>query len=158
VDLAITASSGLPGAVLLVVGEGPERPELEALALRRMPGRCLFAGAIDDPRIAYWAADLLLLTSRSEAMPAVLIEAGLCGLANVTTDVGAVREVIDHGATGLVVPVGDSDAMAAAMSALLNDATRRAAMGAAAAERCRERFTIGRTGSTWLDLLSSLTV
>src|SRR5437588_3780766 len=90
VDLAIMACAGIPAAFLLVVGDGPQRPKLEALALRRMPGRCFFVGAIDDPRMAYWSADLLLLPSRSEAMPAVLIEAGLCGLATVATDVGAI--------------------------------------------------------------------
>lgn len=156
VDVAISASASLPTAWLLVVGDGPQRQELEALAKQRMPDRCVFLGSIDEPRNAYWSADLLLMPSRSEAMPAVLIEAGLCGLASVTTDVGAVREVIDHGATGLVLPVGDSEAVATAVSALLNDAATRAAMGAAAAERCSERFTIGRTASTWLDLFSSL--
>ena len=72
------------------------------------------------------------------------------------TDVGAIRDVIDHGATGLLVPVGDTEAMATAVSALLTDAATRAAMGAAAAERCSERFTIARTAPFWLDLLSSL--
>jgi glycosyltransferase involved in cell wall biosynthesis len=156
VDLAIMACARVPTALLLVVGDGAERPELEALALRCLPNRCFFVGSIDDPCLAYWSADVLLLPSRSEAMPAVLIEAGLCGLASVSTDVGAVREVIDHGATGLVVPAGDSQAMATAVSALMNDAAKRAAMGVAAAERCSERFTIARTASTWLDLLSSL--
>ena len=156
VDRAIIASARLPTVLLLVVGDGPQRHELEALALRCMPDRCFFVGAMGDPRVAYWSADLLLLPSRSEAMPAVLIEAGLCGLASVTTDVGAVREVIDHGATGLVVPVGDDEAITTAASALMNDAATRAAMGASAAERCSDRFTIARTAPTWLDLLLSL--
>jgi glycosyltransferase involved in cell wall biosynthesis len=156
VDVAITSAARLPGALLLVVGDGPQRPELEDLAFRRMPGRCFFLGAIEDPRMTYWCADLLLLSSRSEAMPAVLIEAGLCGLASVSTDVGAVREVIVHGTTGLVVPIDDCREMATAVSGLLSDATRRQGMGVAAAERCCERFTIARTAPTWLDLLSSL--
>lgn len=155
-DLAIMASAVLPAALLLVVGDGPQRPELEALALRRMPHRFFFVGALDDPRVAYWSADLLLLPSRSESMPAVLIEAGLCGLASVATDVGAVREVIDHDVTGLVFPVGDTEAMSSAVSALMNDSAARVAMGLAAAGRCAERFTIARTASTWLDLLSSV--
>ena len=53
VDLAIMACAGIPAAFLLVVGYGPQRPKLEALALRRMPGRCFFVGAIDDPRMAF---------------------------------------------------------------------------------------------------------
>jgi glycosyltransferase involved in cell wall biosynthesis len=156
-DLAIVASAGLPAGLLLVVGDGPQRPELEALASRHMPPhRWRFVGALDDPRMAYWSADLLLLPSRSESMPAVLIEAGLCGLPSVATDVGAVREVIDHGVTGLVFSVGDTEAMSSAVSALMNDSATRLAMGLAAVGRCSERFTIARTASTWLDLLSSV--
>ncbi|MCA1845018.1 MAG: glycosyltransferase family 4 protein [Actinobacteria bacterium] len=152
-DLAIRAVSDVPAAVLLVVGDGPARADLEALASDRLPGRCLFAGPLEDPRVAYWSADLLLLPSRSESMPAVLIEAGLSGLASVATDVGAVTEIVDHGATGLVVPPGDSRAISSAVARLMTDSAIRSAMGMAAARRCSERFTIARTAPTWLDLL-----
>lgn len=155
-DLAIAATVEVPAAVLLMVGDGPERLELEACASRRMPHRCLFVGSLDDPAVAYRSADLLLLPSRSEAMPAVPIEAGLCGLATVATDVGAVRDVVDHGITGLVVPPGDVDALAAAVAALMDDPGRRSAMGTAAAARCAERFTIARIAPAWFDVLDSL--
>lgn len=156
VDVAITAAARLPATVLLVVGDGPQRPELEAWASRHMPRRCFFVGSLDDPRAAYWAADLLVFPSRSEAMPAVPIEAGLCGLACVATDVGVVRELIDDGVTGLVIPLGDVEAVSSAVSTLMGDAARRWAMGVAAANRCSERFTIARTAPTWLDLLRNL--
>src|SRR5207249_10390307 len=137
-------------------GDGPQRQELEASAARRMPERCIFFGSLDDPRLAYWSSDLLLFPTRGgDSMPAVLIEAGLCGLASITTDVGAITEVIDHGTTGLVVPE-DSEKLASAVAALVSDATRRSAMGAAAAGRCSERFTIARTASAWLEVLSSV--
>jgi glycosyltransferase involved in cell wall biosynthesis len=158
VDLAIDAAARLPVAVLLVVGDGPHRPALEALASRRLPDRAFFVGSLEDPRMAYWSADLLVFPSRSESMPAVLIEAGLCGLACVTTDVGAIGEVIDHGRTGLVVPSGDLEAISSAVTALMSDPSNRLAMGEAAADRCSEHFTIARTASTWLDLLSSVCV
>jgi glycosyltransferase involved in cell wall biosynthesis len=155
VDDAIVATAKLREAILLVVGDGPQRSELEALASDRLPGRCFFVGTLDDPRAAYWAADILLLPSRSESMPAVLIEAGLCGLASVTTDAGEITEIIEHGVTGLVSPVGDNQAISSALSQLMNDSARRSAMGLAAAGRCR-RFTIGRTAPIWLELLSAL--
>jgi glycosyltransferase involved in cell wall biosynthesis len=156
VDLAILASSELPDAVLVIVGDGPLRPELEKLASRRMPGRSFFIGPLDDARLAYWSADALVFPSLSEAMPAVLIEAGLCGLASVATDVGAIGEVVDHGTTGFVVPSGDAQAIASALSTLMSDRERRSAMGRAAAERCSSRFTITHVASTWLELLSSV--
>ncbi len=156
VDVAIMASARLHTALLLVVGDGPQRRELEALASRSMPDRCLFVGALEDPRVAYWSADLLLLPSRSESMPAVLIEAGLCGLASVTTDAGETTEIVEHGVTGFVLRVGDTQAISSAASLLMNDPAVRSAMGVAATRRCSERFTIARTASTWLELLSGL--
>ena len=156
VDLAIVASAELPAAVLVVVGDGPQRPDLEALASRQMPHRCVFVGSVDDPQMAYWAADAFILPSRSEAMPGVLIEAGLCGLASVTADVGAAREVVDHGTTGFVVPAGDAQAIAGALSTLMSDPSRRLAMGRAAHGRCSSRFTIRRIALAWLDVLSAV--
>jgi glycosyltransferase involved in cell wall biosynthesis len=155
-DLALNALAGVDGAVLVVVGDGPQRSELEAMASQCMADRAHFMGSLDDPRVAYWSADLLLLPSRTESMPAVLIEAGLCRLASVATDVGAVREVVDHGITGFVVPVGDGEAMSSAVSALMNDSAGRSMMGRAAFARCSERFTVARTASAWVDLLASL--
>jgi glycosyltransferase involved in cell wall biosynthesis len=155
-DIAIRACAGLPEAILLVAGDGSQRSELEVLAKGRMPNRCVFMGALDDPAVAYWSADLVISPSRSESMPAVLIEAGLCRLASVATDVGATSEVVAHGETGLVVPAGDAGALASAVTELMGDPERRAAMGVAAAALCSERFTISRTAPMWLDLLLTL--
>lgn len=156
VDLAIHASAQLNAGLLLVVGDGPQLVELEALAVQRLPNRSRFLGVLDDPRAAYWSADLVVLPSRSEAMPAVLIEAGLCGLAAIASDVGAVREVVDHGATGLVVPPMDVQAIVSAISSLIRDPVWRSAMGAAAAVHCSQRFTIANTAPAWLELLSTV--
>jgi glycosyltransferase involved in cell wall biosynthesis len=156
VDVAIRASAKLPGVVLIVVGDGPQRSDLEALGSRLMRGRCFFVGPLSDPRAAYWAADMLVFPSLSEAMPAVLIEAGLCGLASVATDVGAIREVVDHGTTGLVVPTGNAEAIVSAVSTLVSDPSLRLTMGLAAAERCSRRFTINCVAPMWLDLLSGV--
>lgn len=88
-------------------------------------------------------------------MPAVLIEAGLCGLASVATDVGATSDVVTHGETGLIVGAGDPQALASAVAALMSDPARRSAMGSAAATRCAEFFTIARTAPRWLDVLAA---
>lgn len=156
VDLAIGALARLETTFLLVAGDGPARRQCEELAARRLPGRHLFLGSVDDPKRAYWAADVFVLPSRTESMPAVLIEAGLCGLASVATDVGAVAEIIDDGVTGCLVPAGDPQALTGALQALARDPGRRQTIGAAAAERCTMHFTIGRVAPQWVDLLTAL--
>lgn len=156
VDLAIAALASLEPAFLVVAGDGPARRECEALAARELPGRHSFLGSLDDPQVAYWAADLFVLPSRTESMPAVLIEAGLCGLASVATDVGAVAEIIDDGVTGCLVPAGDGQALAGALQALARDPGRRRAIGAAAARRCTTHFTIDRVARQWVELLAGL--
>jgi glycosyltransferase involved in cell wall biosynthesis len=155
-DLAVAALAALETAVLVVVGDGPARRQYEALAADRLPGRHWFLGSLDDPQVAYWAADLFVLPSRTESMPAVLIEAGLCGLASVATQVGAVPEIVEDGVTGCLVPAGDPQAMAAALEALTRDPARRRDVGSAAAERCAAHFTIDRVAPQWVDLLAAL--
>ncbi|WP_228456883.1 glycosyltransferase, partial [Streptomyces durbertensis] len=89
---------------------------------------------------AYAGASVVLLSSAVEGFPPSLVEAMFCGRATVSTDTGAVREVI--GGTGLVVPPGDPRALAEAALALLGDPGRRARLGAAARARAVELFTV----------------
>jgi glycosyltransferase involved in cell wall biosynthesis len=78
VQLAIAAVRGDPGMALVVCGDGPERAALEAAA--EGDPRIVFTGALDDPRIAYRAADVVALPSRSEGFPMVALEAAAAGL------------------------------------------------------------------------------
>ncbi|PWI43993.1 glycosyltransferase [Streptomyces sp. ICBB 8177] len=87
----------------------------------------------------YAAADLVVLSSAVEGFPVTLVEAMLCGRATVSTDTGAVREVV--GGTGLVVPPRNPRALAEACAALLRDPARRARLGAAARARAVELFS-----------------
>lgn len=91
VDKAILAVSRYPQLKLLVVGDGPLRVQLEALAKSEAKGRVNFAGQMDDVIVAYHASDAILLTSDTEGMPGALIEAGMTGLPMISVDVGAVR-------------------------------------------------------------------
>ncbi|MFH8800040.1 GT4 family glycosyltransferase PelF [Streptomyces sp. NPDC017936] len=92
---------------------------------------------------AYAAGAVVVLSSVVEGFPVGLVEAMLCGRATVSTDVGAVVEVI--GGTGLVVPPRNPRALAHACVALLRDSERRARLGAAARARALELFTVERT-------------
>jgi glycosyltransferase involved in cell wall biosynthesis len=143
---AIEAVGLLPEAILLVAGAGPEHERLCTLAARRAPGRVRFLGTAHPPAEVLAAADTLVLPSWTEGMPAVLIEAGLTGIAAVASDVGAVREVIVDGETGFVVPAGDEHGLATALRDAVRDRTR---LGAAARRRCLSHFTMDAITDAW---------
>ena len=149
----IAACAAIGDARLVVAGEGPDRAGLEQTARDVAPGRVDFVGAVTNPADVLAAADVLLLPALTEGMPAVLIEAGLTGLPVVATDVGAVREVVLDGATGLVVPPGDPAAMTGALRDVL---AAPAALGRRAHEHCLAHFEIGVVAAAWDELLGGL--
>ncbi|WP_431960363.1 GT4 family glycosyltransferase PelF [Actinacidiphila sp. bgisy160] len=103
---------------------------------------------------AYAAGDVVVLSSVVEGFPVTLVEAMFCGRATVSTDVGAVREVI--GGTGLVVPPRNPKALAEACVALLCDPERRQRLGAAARERALELFTVERNLAAFREIYLDL--
>jgi glycosyltransferase involved in cell wall biosynthesis len=88
-----------------------------------------------------------------EGMPGVLIEAGLCELPVVATARPGVRDVVVHGETGFVVPPRDDAALVEHVAALVTDPERRAEMGAAARQRCREQFSMETVAPRWQAVL-----
>ncbi|UNO40047.1 glycosyltransferase [Streptomyces sp. MST-110588] len=108
------------------------------------------------PQDAYAAGAVVVLSSTVEGFPRSLVEAMFCGRATVSTDAGAVCEII--GGTGLVVPPRNPRALADACLALLRDPERRARLGAAARARALELFTaeqnIAAFSSIYLELIS----
>jgi glycosyltransferase involved in cell wall biosynthesis len=143
---AAAAMTHLPGAWLVVAGDGPERATLEEWCARVLPGRTRFVGQVEDPAPVLAAADVLVLPSRTEGLPGVLVEAGLSGIPVVATNVGYVTDVVVNGQTGIVVPPGDSVAVAAALKQALAD---RARLGRAAREWCMQRFDLGAIAPAW---------
>ncbi|MFF3254436.1 DUF3492 domain-containing protein [Actinacidiphila glaucinigra] len=103
---------------------------------------------------AYAAGDVVVLSSVVEGFPVTLVEAMLCGRATVSTEAGAVREVI--GGTGLVVPPRNPKALAEACVALLRDPERRQRLGAAARERALELFTVERNLAAFREIYLDL--
>jgi glycosyltransferase involved in cell wall biosynthesis len=116
---------------LAILGNGPERPRLEALARELgIGGSVLFAGHVADPAAAYRGFDLFALSSDTEQMPFSVLEAMATGLAVASTDVGDVRAMLAAGNLPHLAPLEDA-ALAAALRPLLRDAALRARLGAA---------------------------
>ena len=149
VDLAIEAVGKLAGVTLLVIGDGPEQSSLKRLAGWVCPGRTVFAGALGDVRSAYWAADLLVLTSHGgDSMPAVIIEAGLSGLPVISTRIGAIPTMIRDGGTGFLV-----DAHAGEIADGIRRALDLPSLGEAGRAHCIATYGIDRIGESWLKVV-----
>jgi glycosyltransferase involved in cell wall biosynthesis len=136
IDALLRAAGSLP---VLVVGDGPERGRLEALA-RDLGVRATFTGdrLLEGVLEAYVAADVFALLSTYEPWGVVVNEAAACGLPLVLSEqVGAARDLLRDGENGFLVPVGDVDAAADALTRLSTDPGLRERMGAGSRELVR---------------------
>ena len=131
----ITALSEVPGAVLVLAGDGHYRTTLEEQARAAgLADRVRFLGTVPHAELPGLLAvsDLLVAASfASETFGIALVEAQACGVPVVASNFGGFPEVVQDGITGLLVPPQDSAALAAALRALLADPKRRQAMGEA---------------------------
>jgi glycosyltransferase involved in cell wall biosynthesis len=97
----------IPEASLYIVGNGPERAKLEAQAAGTgCNDKIHFTGFFSDPRRYLLAADIFVLASYQEAFGLVLAEAREAGCAIVASDVGGIREALDDGEAGILLPAG----------------------------------------------------
>ena len=146
----VTAGSPVEGEV---VGGGPLADSLHRQAAG-LPIR--FLGPQADVVPSMQQADIFVFPSTpdGEGMPGVLIEAGLCGLPVVATAVPGTRTVIDHGRTGMVVPVDDADALHHTVAELVARPHVRRIMGEASRQRCVERFSMDSAVRRWRDILA----
>jgi glycosyltransferase involved in cell wall biosynthesis len=132
-------------AVLVLVGDGEERPSVEALAAELgVADRCRLVGFQQGIRDWYAAVDVTILTSANEGTPVAAIESLGAGRPVVATDVGGTAAAVLDGETGYLVPMGDIDALAERLVGLARDPGRRTRMGLVAAEDVRERFATKR--------------
>lgn len=138
----------VPGAVLLIVGDGDHRAALEAAA----GDGVVFAGSREDVPAILRASTLALLPSLTEALPTAVIEAAAAGIATIATTVGGTPEIVDHGRTGLLVEPGDPVALGDAVVELLLDPERRDRYGSAARRLAADRFDLRR----WAQRLAAM--
>jgi glycosyltransferase involved in cell wall biosynthesis len=134
-----------PSMHLVIAGEGPERPALQQLAATLgVQSHIHFLGYCADISQLYAAADMAALGSRSEAFGLALAEAGYFSLPIVSHDLPGIAEVVENGRTGILVPVGDVDALTRALKRFAADPEERKRMGTAGKDRVIRHFSLPR--------------
>jgi glycosyltransferase involved in cell wall biosynthesis len=161
-DLLIRAWAAIPaerrtGWRLRIVGSGAEERALGALAAELAVADSVdLPGRRDDMAAEYRRAGLYVLSSRSEGLPMVLIEAAAFAVPAVAFACGAgPRQLVEDGRTGLLVPAGDVAGLAAAIERMLADPGLRAACAAGARQRA-DAFALPRILAQWEELFARL--
>jgi glycosyltransferase involved in cell wall biosynthesis len=135
-EVTLGALARLDGVSLVVAGDGPELADVRREASDRgLDGRVRFLGPLErkDVLTLFRAADASILSSSWENFPHTVVEALAVGTPAISTSVGGVAELIRDGENGLLVPVGDEDALAAAIGRLVAEPGLRDRLAAAAA-------------------------
>ena len=144
-------------ARFLIVGDGPEREALTALARRLgVSGQVVWTGAVPDVVGALATMDIFALLSTAEGLPNAVLEAMASSLPVVATNVAGTNEVVKPRVTGLLVDPDDTDALVAAICELCRDGERRVSLGRAARERVLQEFSIDRMVARFQHLYASL--
>ena len=137
----------------LLVGDGPDRAAVEAeVRSLDLEDRVELAGSRADVPALLAAADVFVLSSRSEGAPISILEAMAAGLPVVACDVGGVGELVADGETGLLVPSADPARLAEALRRLVADPGLRRRLGAVGRARARERFDLPAFRAAHLEL------
>jgi len=145
-DAAVILAERFPDVRFLVVGDGESRKELEEYACRLGLGqRTVFTGFRSDVPELLSEAAVSVLPSLSEGLSNSLLESMASGVPVVATRVGGNPEVIEDGVTGLLVPLRDSDALAAAVGRVLEDQALAASFAEAGIRRVAELFSMERS-------------
>lgn len=145
----LRAAAGVEGLRLVVAGDGPERPALEALAATLgIADRVRFAGHVADPAPLLRELDVFAMSSDTEQMPISLLEAMAAGLPVAATDVGDVAAILPAGQRELVTALDDA-ALAGALARLAADAGLRASLGAANRARVAAEYGQDRMVAAW---------
>lgn len=154
---AVDALPHLPGVHLAIAGRGDLADSLTARAAQLgVGGRLHLLGLRDDIAALLASADVFLLPSLSEGLPMALLEAMFAGRPIVATDVGDVGAALDDGRAGLLVPPGDTPALAGALGELLASPARARALGAAAARRASAEYDVRRMVARYVAIYREL--
>ena len=140
-DVLLQAMVEVPEVRLTIAGSGELESDLERLVAELgLTERVELVGWV-DPISVLGRVDAVVLPSRNEGLPLVLLEAMHTGLPVIATPVGSVPEAIEHGVSGLLVPPEDHVALAAALRELASSSELRTCLGAAAKVRAQQEFS-----------------
>ena len=139
---------------LMILGEGDERPRLEAMASDLgIKDRVTLPGLVKDPLRILRRTDLFVLSSRYEGFPMALVEAMACKLPVISTDYpSGPQDIVRDGVSAILVPPNDVNALAGAMDRLMANQAERQRLGANAVQVI-ERFSIEKIMNMWDNLL-----
>jgi glycosyltransferase involved in cell wall biosynthesis len=153
---ALTAPA-FPQAQLWLVGEGPLLPAVQRLAAEALPpDSCRFIPPQADLRPLFRQAGLLALSSRTEALPNVVLEAMAAGLPVAATAAGGVPELVTPARTGWLAAPGDAPGLAAALGRLLGSPEKCRALGRAGRERAVRDFSLQTMAGRYEEVLDRL--
>ena len=145
IEALATLRSRYPKLVLLLVGDGPERQNLEVLAKELgVADHVVFAGYQWAPQKFLACMNLFALSSRLEGLPLAMLEAWAAGLPVVSSDVGGIPKVLRHGVNGLMFPSGNVPKLAEAIEQLLTSPDTAKALGEAGRATVLESYTLDR--------------
>ncbi len=143
----------IPNAKFVLVGDGPERKQLESLIDQLGLGKnVILAGRRTDMPSVYASFDLMVLSSRDEGLPMATLEGMASGVPWVATAVGDVPKIIQHQISGVLVSPGDVESLANRTITLLEDATERERIGENGRRRVQEEFSAERMTSSYLEV------
>jgi glycosyltransferase involved in cell wall biosynthesis len=151
------AAARRPDLRAVMVGDGPLLARCRSLAERLgIAQRVVFPGFRSDLASIYEALDLVVIPSRSEGLPTVLLEAMLMGVAVLSTRVGGVPDLVRDGQSALLVESGDREALAESLIRLAGDRALRVRLAGEAQKMARNRLSVEVRTSTILGHAQSL--
>jgi glycosyltransferase involved in cell wall biosynthesis len=156
-NAAAQIACAIPASRFLIVGEGPQRGDLERLAEElELADRVRFLGLRRDVPALLQCMDVVAMASLNEGLPLAVLEAMASARPVVATDVGGVQEIVEDGVSGVLVRAREPGAMGRAVHELLEEPARRQNLGAAARARVLEHFTLARQASRTQTVLESM--
>jgi glycosyltransferase involved in cell wall biosynthesis len=149
----------VPGAMLILAGDGPERPRIEEQVLNLgLADRICFTGLLDEVGVneVLYASDLFAIVSAAEGIPCSLVEAMAAGLPCVVSDIAAMTQLVRNGEQGRVVAVGDIGATADAIMDLMRNPGERRRCGRSARLRVLPEFAVETVAARYRNLYETL--